>query len=57
MGVSRVLVSSNKLGMVVEDEGLVKEELVEDDAKIKEFLIYLTLELHCWCNVVNIVNY
>ena len=40
-----------------EEEVLVKEELVEDDAKIKEFLIYLTLELHCWCNVVNIVNY
>ena len=39
-----------------EEEVLVKEELVEDDAKIKEFLIYLTLELHCWCNVVNIVN-
>ena len=39
-----------------EEEVLVKEELVEGDAKIKEFLIYLTLELHCWCNVVNIVN-
>ena len=39
-----------------EEEVLVKEELVEDDAKIKEFLIYLTLKLHCWCNVVNIVN-
>ena len=39
-----------------EEEVLVKEELVEDDAKIKDFLIYLTLELHCWCNVVNIVN-
>ena len=40
----------------VEDEVLGKAGLVEGDAKIKEFLIYLTLELHCWCNVVNIVN-
>ena len=34
-----------------EEEVLVKEELVEEDAKIQEFSIYLTLELSCLTDV------